>query len=132
MRDTDIDAVLAANLDFYQAFTGQDFAAMSRLWALRAPVTCTHPGWPALTGRATVLESWRDILSNPDAPSVACHDDEAFLHGEVALVLCEEEVSGGHLVATNVFAREDGEWRMVHHQASPLLVRGVERQRSPR
>ena len=125
MRDTDTDAVLAANLDFYQAFGTQDFAAMTRLWAQRAPVTCTHPGWPALAGRAAVLESWRDILSNPDAPSVACHDDTAIVHGDVALVLCEEEVTGGHLVATNVFTREDGAWRMVHHHASPLLLRGV-------
>jgi ketosteroid isomerase-like protein len=132
MRDTDTDAVLAANLDFYQAFTSQDFAAMTRIWAQRAPVTCIHPGWSAIAGRAAVLESWRDILGNPEAPSVACHDDEAFLHGEFALVLCEEEVSGGHLAASNVFVREDGEWRMVHHQASPLLVRGIERQRSPR
>jgi len=118
------DAVLAANLAFYQAFTSHDVAAMEAIWARRAPVTCTHPGWVALISRAAVMESWRSILQNPDAPRVMCHDDTAFLHDDVAIVLCEEELSDGHLSATNVFVREDGEWRLVHHQASPLLARG--------
>ena len=124
MADTDSDAVLAANLRFYEAFTTQDIDAMERLWARHAPVSCIHPGWHALSGRATVMESWRNILSNLDAPRVMCHDDEALLFGAVAVVLCEEELDNGHLAVTNVFVREDGEWRMVHHQAGPLIARG--------
>lgn len=124
MGDTERDAVLAANLEFYHAFTTQNLAAMERIWARKAPVTCIHPGWRALAGREEVMRSWHNILSNPDAPLVMCHDDEAFLHGAIALVLCEEELSGGHLVATNAFVQEDGQWRMAHHQASPLIARG--------
>ncbi len=52
-----------------------------------------------------------------------CHDDRAFLYGDVATVLCEEELDTGHLVATNIFVREGKSWRMVHHQASPILIR---------
>jgi len=125
MSDREKDAVLAANLAFYQAFTTQDVAGMEALWARRAPVSCTHPGWVALTGRGAVLKSWRSILQNPEAPHVMCHDDTAFLHGDVAIVLCEEELADSHhLSATNIFVKEDGEWRLVHHQASPLLARG--------
>lgn len=120
---TEIDAVLTANLDFYSAFTKRDMAAMERVWARRAPILCIHPGWPVLTGRAAVLESWRDILANPVAPGVMVHDEAAVIHGEIALVTCEEELSGGHLAATNTFLREDGAWRLVHHQASPILLR---------
>jgi ketosteroid isomerase-like protein len=127
MSTADKDAVLAANLAFYGAFTTQDETAMERLWARRAPVTCTHPGWPPVCGREAVMESWRSILTNPDAPHVMCHDDIAFLHGPVAIVLCEEELSGGSLSATNVFVKEDGEWRLVHHHASPLIARGAAR-----
>lgn len=67
MSMSEQEAVLAANLAFYQAFAQRDGAAMARLWAERAPVTCIHPGWPALEGRAAVLESWADILANPEA-----------------------------------------------------------------
>ena len=60
-----------------------------------------------------------------------CHDDIAILHGNVAIVLCEEELAGGHLAATNVFIKEDGSWRLIHHHASPILERELPlRQRS--
>jgi ketosteroid isomerase-like protein len=119
---TETDAVLATNLDFYRAFTNQDLEAMDGLWAKRAMVLCTHPGWTPLSGRIAVMASWHDILSHPEAPAVMCHDDQAFLYGEVAIVLCEEELPGGRLAATNIFLKEDGHWRMVHHHASPILV----------
>jgi hypothetical protein len=105
---TDSDAVLAANLEFYRAFGARDLAAMGALWARRAPVGCIHPGWPALSERDAVMESWQSILSNPDAPRIACYDEEVLLYGETALVLCEEELDGGTLVASNLFVREDG------------------------
>jgi ketosteroid isomerase-like protein len=129
---TDIDAVLNANLDFYRAFNERSLKTMEALWAKNAPVLCVHPGWTAVTGRESVLQSWRAILANPDSPRVMCHDDRAFLYGDIAIVQCEEELDSGHLVATNMFVREDGDWKLIHHQASPLIVRGPEeRQRRP-
>jgi ketosteroid isomerase-like protein len=124
---TETDAVRTANLDFYRAFTMRDIAAMERIWARKAPVLCTHPGWIPLSGRSTVMASWHDILGNPEAPRVMCHDDIAFVYGEIAVVLCEEELAGGHLAATNVFIKEDGEWRLLHHHASPILMRETPR-----
>src|SRR5271170_2915707 len=88
---TDTDAVLAANLEFYRAFTTRDVAAMDALWASQAPVACLHPGWAALTDREAVMSSWSGILSNPEAPRIACFDERVLLFGDTALVLCEEE-----------------------------------------
>jgi hypothetical protein len=34
-------------------------------------------------------------------------------------VLCHEHVEQTALAATNVFVREGGGWKMVHHQAGP-------------
>lgn len=128
---SDSDAVLSANLEFYRAFAVRDIAAMSALWAQSAPVVCVHPGWTPLAGRTAVLQSWRDILANPDSPSVMCHDDRVFLYGDMALVVCEEELENSHLVATNVFIREGASWRMVHHQASPIVLRSFEESSRP-
>jgi ketosteroid isomerase-like protein len=119
----DSDAVLAANLEFYRAFTTRDVDAMEALWAQRAPVACVHPGWPPLADRASVMESWRGILSNSESPRIVCYDERVFLYGETALVVCEEELDGGTLVASNWFVREDGAWRMAHHQAGQLVAR---------
>ena len=129
---TDSDAVLAANLEFYRAFTARDRAAMNALWARRAPVACLHPGWTALTDRDAIIQSWEGILSSPDAPRIACFDEQVLLYGDVALVLCEEDLDGGTLAASNVFIREDGEWRIAHHHAGQIVRRHAERRRPAR
>ena len=129
---TDSDAVLAANLEFYRAFTARDRAAMNALWARRAPVACLHPGWTALTDRDAIIQSWEGILSSPDAPRIACFDEQVMLYDDVALVLCEEELDSGTLAASNLFVREDGEWRIAHHHAGQIVRRHAERRRPTR
>ncbi len=119
---TDSDAVLAANLDFYRAFSLRNFAAMDALWAREAQVLCLHPGWEGVHGRAAVMESWRLILTDDgERFPIQCHDERVFLYGNVAIVLCEEQLPGGTLAATNIFVREEGRWRMIHHQASAII-----------
>jgi hypothetical protein len=102
---TEKDRVLSANLEFYRAFTLRDVGAMELLWAQALPVSCVHPGWMALRDRESVMRSWRDILANPEAPHIMCHDEDAKLYGSVAIVTCEETIDDNTLVATNIFAR---------------------------
>ena len=120
-RMSDSADVVAANAAFYDAFRTGDVAAMDALWARRAPVVCIHPGWPALFGRERVISSWKAIFDS-GAPAIRCAAAEAHVIGEVAFVICTETLPDGQLVATNVFAREDGAWRMVHHQAGPVAA----------
>jgi len=115
----DLDAALAVNAEFYRAFRERDADAMDDLWARHTAVACVHPGWPPLTGRDEVMTSWRGIFANASAPSVECLSPEAFLCGDSIFVICFEKVEDAMLVATNIFVREDGVWRMVHHQAGP-------------
>ena len=128
----DHDAVLAANLEFYRAFAVRDADAMDALWAQRAAVACLHPGWTALTDREAIISSWSGILSNPDAPRIACFDERVMLYGDTALVLCEEELDGGTLAASNLFVREDGAWRIAHHHAGQIVRRQAQPRRPSR
>lgn len=114
---SDDAAVLFANEAFYLAFDNRDVRAMDKLWARRASVTCIHPGWRALSGRDDVMERWESILNSPHAPKISCHSASARVHGNVAYVVCYENVDNTFLVATNVFLREDESWKLVHHQA---------------
>jgi ketosteroid isomerase-like protein len=113
--------VLSANASFYEAFRSESRAAMDALWATRGPVACIHPGWPALVGRARVMASWNAIFES-GAPAIECTAAEAHMLGDVAFVTCTELVDDGQLVATNLFAREDGRWRLVHHHAGPVAA----------
>jgi ketosteroid isomerase-like protein len=116
MRDD--EQVLAANAAFYRTFAARDAAAMDALWAVRAPIACVHPGWPALRGREAVLGSWQSILSGSGSPPITCSGAAAHVLGDAAFVICTEHIPNVELVATNVFVREDGAWKMVHHHAS--------------
>jgi len=115
-------AVLGANDAFYRAFTRGDYAAMSDLWAERAPVTCFHPGGQVLVGRSAVLGTWKQLLSGRSTFELRCDRPLVRLHGDTAIVTCYEgsDNDPAHLAATNVFALEDGRWRMVHHHAGPM------------
>jgi ketosteroid isomerase-like protein len=118
---TDADAILAANAAYYRAFSTGDFAAMSRIWADEG-VSCIHPGWPALIGRAPILDSYRSILHSANRVRIAQRDETAIVAGEEGRVLCVEIVEGAALAATNWYRRVDGAWRMIHHQASPIAA----------
>ena len=115
-------AVVAANREFYRAFGRRDADAIDRLWSRLQPVACIHPGWDALTDRGAVMRSWRQIVESPSAPNIVCKNETAFVMGDTAFVVCHEVLSEGILAATNIFAREDDGWKLVHHQASPLAL----------
>jgi len=119
MAGSNLD-VLEANEAFYRAFNERDAEAMEALWAARAPVACIHPGWDVLDGREEVLRSWRGVLGSDRAPTVGCTRAQARILGEVAYVTCHEVLAAGRLAALNLFVREDGAWRLVHHQATPI------------
>lgn len=116
------EEVLFANEAFYQAFADGDVAAMAALWAEELPIACLHPGAEPVSGREAVMASWQAVLREP--PPVACRGPKVYETGpDGAFVICWEEVGGGFLIATNIFARERGQWRMVHHQAGPIRGR---------
>jgi ketosteroid isomerase-like protein len=118
---TGTDEVLEANREFYRAFRERDYEAMDRLWSRERVVACLHPGWDPLTGRIAVMRSWAAILAAPSSPPVRPADECAFFTAEgSAVVVCAELIDDVRLVATNVFVREQGAWRLVHHHASPL------------
>ena len=112
-------AALFANDAFYVAFAGRDMQAMDQVWAELTPVICIHPGWNPLAGREAVMESWAAILGNQGSPPVQCRNAHATLIGDLAVVVCHEAIDDTFLIATNIFVKEDGRWRMIHHQAGP-------------
>jgi ketosteroid isomerase-like protein len=131
-RLASIAAVTAANEAFYEAFEAHDLDGMSRVWLHDSSVRCVHPNRDLLQGWRAVRASWKEIFGNlqwirlsPTAVSVSVGAND-----DVAVVVCTENVTeqrGDDLsvsvkVATNIFRKSAGAWRMVHHHASPAPV----------
>jgi ketosteroid isomerase-like protein len=114
-------ALLAANKAYYEAFNAHDEKAMAALWA-HDNVSCVHPGWPSLIGRRAVLASYGEIFRNPRQEPIMSRQETALVGDGEGRVICIETLGDSALVATNWFRLVDGKWRLVHHQASPLVA----------
>ena len=110
-------AVLFANDAFYLAFCNRDLDAMDAIWVRETQITCNHPGWDPLSDRDEVMESWEAILTSPTTTHITCKNPTVRVFGDFACVICHEVLDQGFLVATNLFVLEDGQWKIIHHQA---------------
>lgn len=121
------DAVLAANARFYAAFEALDLEVMGSVWSEVQPISCVHPGWTLLSGRAPVLASWAGIFRGTEGIHFELREPQVFVAGAVAWVVLFEVIEAkqeGAVVralahTTNVFVLEAGVWRLVHHHAAP-------------
>jgi len=121
-------AVAAANLAFYRALEARDLSAMDVVWLHDDRSSCIHPGWHRLDGWEEIRRSWENIFANARPWSVSCEDVQIRISGNLAWVTCvellapfgaEPEDGGARMQATNIFARDEGRWRLLHHHASP-------------
>lgn len=142
---TDVEAVEAANTALYEALERGDLAALEERWLdvvdepeLTDPeVSVVHPGWPVLTGRGEVLRSYALIMASTEYIQFFLTDVEISVLGDTALVTCTENILsggpaeedgsvgplvGGLVVATNIFRRTAGGWKLWAHHGSPVLV----------
>jgi len=120
-------AVAAANLAFYRALEARELSAMELVWAQSPVASCVHPGWHRLDGWEEIRRSWKNIFASARAWTVACEDVRIHVSGEFAWVSCVEVMSpfgdttgesAARMQATNLFVKEEGDWKLLHHHAS--------------
>ena len=84
---------------------------------------CVHPGAACIAGRSSVLASWKIILSS-GRMKITTEDVRIFATESEGFVTCVEVMdagdSRGRIVATNVFEKQGGKWKIVHHHGSRL------------
>ena len=125
---TDVEA---ANAALYEALESADVDRMALVWDDEDPdaLVCVHPGWPMLRGRPHVLRSFSAIMANTPYIQFFLTDVDVRVVGDTAVVTCTENIltevsqegSNGPVVATNVFRRRPGGWRLQVHHGSPVL-----------
>ena len=125
-----IEEVTRANEDFYSAFESLDIMQMDGVWAHQEYVTCIHPGWSIRVGWPLVRDSWVVIFNNVFSMGFSLTELQVQVAGDdLAWVICTENITSRHgdknqnsrVVATNLFERLSGSWKMIHHHGSPLM-----------
>lgn len=126
--------VRAASAAFYDALNAMGRGAtgtMADAWWHGAHVTAMHPIGARITGWDGVRASFDQVAAVATSASLALVDQQIHVVGDLAYELGIESGSlkiGGHDVdiqqrVTNLYRREDGVWKMVHHHsdASPAM-----------
>jgi ketosteroid isomerase-like protein len=122
------DDVRAASDQFYstlEAMANGDASSMADIWSHEDDVTTMHPidgreeGWEAVSG------SFAGVVSASTDGTVTRTDQVVRVIGNGAYEFCTEAVSwtfAGEPMSlesrtTNVYRKENGEWKIVHHHA---------------
>jgi ketosteroid isomerase-like protein len=124
------EALLLQNTRFYEAFENGSMDAMQEIWSRARHIRCIHPGWAVIEGWEPIMESWVRIFEGDVRMKVSLRNVRAEIHGRVGIIVLTEEISyqsgkvsnTGTVMATNVFAFEGSEWKLIHHHGSPMIV----------
>ena len=121
-----------AEAAFYAAFEARTFDAMMAVWADSDDIACIHPLAAPLNGRAAVAAGWRSLFEAAgqfrlqiESAHTLRGDTQVIHVVREYLVIGQETEPRPPILATNVYRREAGGWRMVLHHASPLHVGGT-------
>lgn len=138
--NADVEAITELNAELYSAVETGDMDRLAGVWIedpYSASVTCIHPGWPPLRGRDEVLRSFAVIMANTAYIQFFLTDVHVEVTGDMAVLTCAENIltsvgedddaassrlAGGRVVATNVFRRTSGGWRLWLHHGSPVIA----------
>ncbi|HEU5393732.1 MAG TPA: nuclear transport factor 2 family protein [Candidatus Methylomirabilis sp.] len=126
----DLTQVREANERFYKAFEHLSLEEMEAVWAQTPGVVCIHPGWRLLRGWQAVRESWVLIFKNSGEVRFTLTDLRIELAGAFAWVVLTENllsqqqgnVAVTSILATNLFQKLDGKWRMILHHSSHIIA----------
>lgn len=129
------DEVKAASAQFYAALnrmlTGQQ-GSMDAIWSHGATATTMHPIGGREVGWDAIRPVWDQVASLASGGQVALADQLLSIDGDTAYEIGYERGHGtlaGEKVAidqrvTNIYRREHGAWKVVHHHTdlSPAMM----------
>lgn len=137
------DEVRKASSQFYAALNSMangDAQPLSEIWSHGSAVTTMHPIGGRQVGWAEVWDSWQQVARLTTEGKVELKDQRIHVAGDVAceagiehgqLKLAGEQLSIEHRV-TNVYQREAGVWKIIHHHTdtSPAMQQVLSRLQS--
>lgn len=114
-----------ASRAFYESFEQGDIAAMMAVWSDDDEIFCIHPGGPRNVGQAAVRGAWEEIFGGPARLKFQLEQQLFFVGASIAvqsvfeyLQVDDEPKLRGPAIATNIYTRTAGGWRVLAHHAA--------------
>jgi ketosteroid isomerase-like protein len=115
--------------------------ALADSWSHSTTVTTMHPIGGRQVGWEAVRDSFDQVSEMASDGTIGLKDQRIEVTGDMAYELGVEHGQfkmGGHSVSiehrvTNIYRREDGAWKVVHHHAdtSPAMLEVLNRLQAP-
>ena len=111
---------------FYQAMQQGDVDKMMALWADEDDIACVHPGGSRVLGAVAIRASFEAVFAHgavevvPEAARRTGSQTWAVHHVvERIRGMTPQGPQDAYVIATNIYVRTLGGWRMLVHHASP-------------
>ena len=124
LKQSTVAEVANANESFYAAFRSGSIKKMKAIWGKGPHVQCLHPGAACIGGSDGVVQSWEIVFGSlPPGVTLEIGVEQTRVHADetMGFVTCVEKVKGddgvGMLACTNVFEKQNGQWKIIHHHA---------------
>lgn len=124
------EQVRQASKQFYKALNQMlngDAEPMATVWSHGSEVSAMHPIGGREIGGEAVQASWEGVAGIASEGEVRLVDQRIHVGSDLAFetgteryraTLAGEEIEGENRV-TNIYRREEGTWKMVHHHTDP-------------
>jgi ketosteroid isomerase-like protein len=122
------EQVLKANEAFYRALQSKDWKKLETVWLHEDWVQFLHHDMPRASGWKDVVSAFVLLFRGTMHLNVSFGAPDVRVVGDAAWVTLSEEVTmdveGGFITmrsqTTNIFARRNGQWKMVHRHSSQV------------
>jgi ketosteroid isomerase-like protein len=138
------DEVREASMQFYAALNQMlngDAQPLTEIWSHSDSVVTMHPIGGRQVGWNEVWEAWEQVAQASSEGTVQLNDQLIRVAGDVAYEVGVEsaefklggEKVDGQIRVTNIYQREDGAWKVMHHHTDvvPAMVEVLNRMQSP-
>lgn len=116
-----------AELAFYDALERNDIDAMMGVWLETDGIVCVHPGASRLQGMREIKAGFSQMFEEPSPMmDFTLADMSCQTVGDLSIHTVREEILvdgqlASVMLATNIYQKTAGGWRMLLHHASPEL-----------
>ncbi|KAL6979444.1 F-box protein skip8 [Sarracenia purpurea var. burkii] len=119
--------IVNVNAAFFNIIRERSIPAMGRLWLSADYVKCVHASGELFTGYNAVMESWQ-LAFNWEEHGIGfqVRDVRTRVLTDMAWVTMKTyvEMEADVFSMTNVFEFHNGQWYIVHHHSSLMLING--------
>ncbi|MCL7021706.1 hypothetical protein MKW94_004242 [Papaver nudicaule] len=118
-------AIMNINAEFYNIIRDRSLPRMGGLWLNADYVKCVHASGELFSGYDAVMESWQLAFNWGQGVAYAVRDVKTRVFTDMAWVTMKaylDDLETGPFNVSNVYEFHKGQWYLVHHHCSVILI----------